>query len=168
MARNAYSGSSSPTICSSSPHQGSKLSGGEELFWKSSSPWDRRSSSERQEKVVPWSSLLGCTMKRDLGGLLLSTGCRPSSSSRAQKHHGEVRVPGGPPNTRQLRLRCLPTPAARGQGCQLHALGTEWRRVKGSRTYQPAWQPHRGGSPGWPSARTVNFKLINLLDLQVC
>lgn len=26
---------------------------GPEVFWKSSSPWDRRSSSERQEKLVP-------------------------------------------------------------------------------------------------------------------
>ena len=78
-------------------------------------PCDRRSSSQRQEKLVPWSSLLGCTVNMTSAGSPFPTGCRPSSSS-PWSNTTERWSRGALPDTRQLRLSSSPTSCQRGRG----------------------------------------------------
>lgn len=73
------------------------------------------SSSQRQEKLVPWSSLLGCTVNMTSAGSPFPTGCRASSSS-PRSSTTERRARGAPPDTRQLRLSSSPTGCQRGRG----------------------------------------------------
>lgn len=54
---------------------------GTELFWNSPSPWGRRSSSVRQEKLVPWSSLRANTVAVTSATGVPSAGCRLSNFS---------------------------------------------------------------------------------------
>lgn len=90
---------------------------GAELFSNSSNPRERRSSSVRQEKLAPWSSLRTGTSAMTSTNLVGSpgTGCRLSTSS--PRSSTAVRLlRGAPPFIWQLNVRFSPTGCQGGRG----------------------------------------------------
>lgn len=104
------------------------------------------SSSQRQEKLVPWSSLLGCTVNMTSAGSPFPTGCRASSSS-PRSSTTERRARGGPARHQAAQVEFFTHRLPEGQGSQLHML-REPCRGKGCYVNRTGWLPAHSGCGG--------------------
>lgn len=135
---------------------------GTELFWNSPRSWGRRSSSVRQEKLVPWSSLRANTVAVTSATGIPPAGCWLSNFS-PWSSITERCVRGAPPSTWQWRVRFSPTGCHWGRGASSTRSGNpggeERKECPVSWTgYSPAGGtgvPHLAGEPHTPTPPNI-------------